>query len=445
MQRSMPPIPDVQVIVIPSGIKRPVAHQKPDGRWEVKPMVAGKRSYFSGRTPEAAQLAWLRAMHPELLPASGLSPIVEGQPRTVNELLDFWLKSVRRQVETDEKSPATYKDYHSVARRLVRVAPILDRANRDEHRPLGNMGIFEVTAESVDIMLHWIQTARGLSPSQAAQARTALQAAYSWARRKLKMQIDNPVDLAETVRVDTAQASGIPTPVEVRQFLASAEADGDSLLGFWRAAFTTGARAGEIAGMREDLLIGSEGQELPNKWKIWNQAQLIKDPESELMVWHARSPKRHSRRTIGLSALTAGALVAAANATASRRAAHPEWDPRWDGYVFRRRDGTPYPSSEISTIFSERLKKAGLQHWNFHLATRHFAASAWISAGHSMWRIARRLGHRDTTMVERVYGHLFEEVDPRDAADMERILAEWLPASGSEIGEEDMRFADRSV
>ncbi len=51
---------------------------------------------------------------------------------------------------------------------------------------------------------------------------------------------------------------------------------------------------------------------------------------------------------------------------------------------------------------------------------RHTAASLFISAGANPWMLAEVLGHSDTRMIDRVYGHLFE----RDREDLRRKMSE---------------------
>lgn len=48
---------------------------------------------------------------------------------------------------------------------------------------------------------------------------------------------------------------------------------------------------------------------------------------------------------------------------------------------------------------------AGVEPFTTH-ALRHHAASRWVAGGLPLFEVARALGHRDTRMVERVYGHL---------------------------------------
>jgi integrase len=116
-------------------------------------------------------------------------------------------------------------------------------------------------------------------------------------------------------------------------------------------------------------------------------------------------PKRHSRRWVGLTREAGEAILASAERSARMAAERADWGPEWEGYVLRRpSDGAPPPVDEIGTLWGERLKGAGLPHWSFH-STRHFAASVWIAAGHPTWIVARRLGHKDTALVERTARH----------------------------------------
>ena len=424
--------PNPSVILLPAGIKEPRCEPRPDGHgYRMREQVDGHRRQWNGQTAAATRLAWLRDRHPELLPARGASR--NGwRPASVDELFAAYLPWLEGEVAAGRKSPTTLRSSRGVAARLILPCPLPDPDHPGRTRRLGSVGFDELEAEGVDQMTTWIQTAApnrqtggaGLSASQAAQARMTLSAAYTYARIKRKVKVESPVHDSENVRVEGHQALDIPTPEQVRQFLAKAEADGDHLLAFWRLAFTTGARDAEVAGAKLSSLIGRDDEELPSRIRYWSQVQLVEG------IWYELPPKRHSKRTLGLSDATARALVDAASATLERSRVHPEWDPRWSDYVFRRRDGTPYPASEISTLFSERLVKAGLPHWNFHLATRHFACSVWIAAGASVFQVYRRLGHKDGDQVQHTYAHLWDEFDPLAAPQMERVLAEWLPAGG---------------
>lgn len=66
---------------------------------------------------------------------------------------------------------------------------------------------------------------------------------------------------------------------------------------------------------------------------------------------------------------------------------------------------------------------------------RHTAASLFISAGANPWMLAEVLGHTDTRMIDRVYGHLFE----KDREELRQRMSEKArtpkkPATGASSG-----------
>ncbi|WP_291272315.1 site-specific integrase [Geothrix sp.] len=83
--------------------------------------------------------------------------------------------------------------------------------------------------------------------------------------------------------------------------------------------------------------------------------------------------------------------------------------------------GDQRPSMEVA------CKAAGIAKLTFH-ELRHTAASTWIAAGMDLILVARQLGHSDTRMVERHYGHLC----PDAAAARFRSIAPALGLEGSE-------------
>ena len=69
--------------------------------------------------------------------------------------------------------------------------------------------------------------------------------------------------------------------------------------------------------------------------------------------------------------------------------------------------------------FADAVKAAKLEPLTPH-DLRHTAASLFISAGANPWMLAEVLGHSDTRMIDRVYGHLFE----RDREDLRKRMSE---------------------
>jgi integrase len=74
----------------------------------------------------------------------------------------------------------------------------------------------------------------------------------------------------------------------------------------------------------------------------------------------------------------------------------------------RRSDGSRWARDLHFRGFKDAVKRAGLdQDFTFH-ELRHTWASLTIMAGAPLMAVAENLGHRDTRMVERHYGHLAE-------------------------------------
>jgi integrase len=77
--------------------------------------------------------------------------------------------------------------------------------------------------------------------------------------------------------------------------------------------------------------------------------------------------------------------------------------------LFRGRDGGILrPNGWRRRHFDPAVRQAGLAPLTPH-DLRHTAASFFIAEGANQWMLAEILGHRDTRMIDRVYGHLFEK------------------------------------
>lgn len=82
-------------------------------------------------------------------------------------------------------------------------------------------------------------------------------------------------------------------------------------------------------------------------------------------------------------------------------------DPR--GLLFLGRDGGLLrPNNWRRRHFDQAVERVGLAPLTPH-DLRHTAASFFIAEGANPWMLAEILGHRDTRMIDRVYGHLFEK------------------------------------
>ncbi|MFN8037598.1 MAG: site-specific integrase [Acidimicrobiales bacterium] len=89
------------------------------------------------------------------------------------------------------------------------------------------------------------------------------------------------------------------------------------------------------------------------------------------------------------------------------------------------------PTNWRARFFNPAVKAAKLTPLTPH-DLRHTAASLFISAGANPWMLAEVLGHTDTRMIDRVYGHLFE----KDREELRKRMSEKarttpIPAAGT--------------
>lgn len=73
--------------------------------------------------------------------------------------------------------------------------------------------------------------------------------------------------------------------------------------------------------------------------------------------------------------------------------------------MFLRESGKPWVKDSQKKPMRRACALAEIKHFGFH-QLRHTAASRWITLGVSLKVVAEQLGHVDTKMVERYYGHL---------------------------------------
>ncbi len=73
--------------------------------------------------------------------------------------------------------------------------------------------------------------------------------------------------------------------------------------------------------------------------------------------------------------------------------------------MFLRENGEPWAKDNQKKPMRRACRLAGMKRCGFH-QLRHSVASRWITLGVSLKVVAEQLGHVDTKMVERYYGHL---------------------------------------
>ncbi|MGH3429196.1 MAG: tyrosine-type recombinase/integrase [Mycobacteriales bacterium] len=164
---------------------------------------------------------------------------------------------------------------------------------------------------------------------------------------------------------------------------ACAKSDWTPLRTLVLLAITTGARKGELIGLR------------------WVDADM---KSGRALV---REAKNGEQRTLPL----AGKALEALHALKLKGSARSE-------YVFPNRSGHPGPFEHFDSYWYEALETAGIDGFRFH-DLRHTTASMLAAQGCSLLEIADVLGHKTLAMVKR-YSHL---VVDHKARVIERLIA----------------------
>jgi len=204
------------------------------------------------------------------------------------------------------------------------------------------------------------------------------------------------------------------TPAEARAFLAVAEADERSPL--WLLALATGARQGELLGLRWQDVDLSRGT------VTIRQAVAVLDGR---IIFQA--PK--SRAAVRQVTLPADAVeVLRAHQVSQRReriAAGDAWEDH--DLVHATPLGLPYHPSNVLRSFYALMARAGVRRVRFH-DLRHAHATWLVADGHSLPAVAERLGHSKSSITLDVYAHVVAASRDRAA----ESIGGWLRAEVQE-------------
>ncbi len=319
---------------------------------------------------------------------------------TVEELLDRWMAHI----ETQGRAASTLVRYRSAID--VNIKP-----------RLGRVEIAKVDGATLDAFYGQLQR-RGLSARTVRKSHAILSAAFRQAIRW------GWIDLNPIVRASPPSPRGReirpPSLAELRRLVDACVEDHPDLGCLIYAAATTGARRGELCGLRwSDVDLDAATATF---------ARSISDAGGEVAV---KDPKTHQARRIALDESTVDVLAEHLRRAKERsRLAGVVLGP--DAYVWSQGlDGsTPYRPDRVTGAFRSLRDRTGLQPVTFH-ALRHFAATTLAGQGVGVRTIAGRLGHANPGITLRTYAHFLDTAD-RDAADaIGQALAGVHPASAS--------------
>lgn len=306
-----------------------------------------------------------------------------GATTTVGSLLDQFLA-------TSTAAPTTRADWESVARQHLKPS-------------LGDLELWKLTARHCD-QLYARMNAGGLGPSRVRCAHVVLHRAVAQAVR-WGWLARNPVSAATRPAVPRVLISP-PTIEQVRALLAAA-ADVDAALACWlQVAVATGARRGEICGLRwSDVDLDDASVRIQRSVSATRQAGLT-----------IKSTKTGGVRVVSLTTQAVIALRGHHRSTHHVAA---------DAYVFSNdADGARPWRPDLVTRRWERLRRTGRLDRRVRIHDlRHFVATELLSAGIDVRTVANRLGHARTSTTLDIYWAWVPARDRDASAHLALLLA----------------------
>ncbi|MSQ08515.1 MAG: site-specific integrase [Dehalococcoidia bacterium] len=343
--------------------------ERADGRWMARYRdTAGRRTTIYGQT--RAEVAGKLVDSLKQIRDGVYAP---SNGRTVDSFAAQWIETLKQSVR-----PKTLSSYSWALK--GHILPSLGKLRLTEVRPAHVQALYAACA------------AKGLAPKSVRNVHLVLHAmlqrAFVWG-----VLVQNPVARVDAPRVERKDPPML-TSAQVRSLLDAAR--GHPMEALVTLAVTTGARSGEMLGLR------------------WNKV----DFEAGTMeirvalsrvggVYELVEPKTaRSRRSVAVPVVALEALRRhRARQTEQALKLGPAWQNGMN-LVFTSEVGTPVDHNNfLRRDFRPLLKKAGLPiELTFH-DCRHIAASFALSRGVPIPLVSEMLGHSDPATTLRVYAH----------------------------------------
>ena len=227
-----------------------------------------------------------------------------------------------------------------------------------------------------------------------------------------------------------------PTGEEVGCLLAAAQAHGDHLAALYAVAALTGARLGELCGLRwADVDLERPGTQGGQGGGTMHVRRSLTDVKAGVPTFSEPKTAR-SRRAVPLSAPAVGLLKAHRTRQLEERLALAEaWglgitaNLEGGGLVFCTLLGTGLRRGNVSSQWKGALKRAGLRPGiRFH-DLRHAAASLMLAGGQDIASVSAILGHASPAITLSVYSHAVPHRLQAGADALARAIP--LPTSGA--------------
>lgn len=287
---------------------------------------------------------------------------------TFGDLLTDWLAHVKNTTK-----PNTWINYRTVIKKHLRSA--LGAAKLINIAPLDLQNLL---AQKLD---------EGLAPRTVNLIRFVARAALGFAV-DMQLLARNPGDAVKPVKNERKEMRAW-TPEEARRFLDAAK--DERLYALYALALDTGARRGEILGLRWQDVDLDGG--LINIQHSLTQRRTLERPKTQRSI-----------RTVDISARTVEALWAwRKRQLAERILLGSEWTET--GFVFTSQVGTAILPDNLDRNYQPIMRRAGVPVIRFH-DIRHTVATLLLAASENPRVVSERLGHSNVAFTLQTYAHV---------------------------------------
>jgi integrase len=312
------------------------------------------------------------------------------QDTTVGDLIRQWLDLAKA-----ELSPTTARGYEWIVKTYI--TPTLGTV------PLARLRTAQLDRMYAKLRDEGGQDGKPLSAATVRQVhaimRRALQQGMKWG-----WITSNPAAMASPPRVRGRDVEP-PDPDTVIRLIEKAEEDDRDFACFLLLAASTGARRGELCGLR--------WKDVDLKTKTLTIARSVVEAAHSKLV--EKDTKTHASRRIALDAGTVKKLREHRTRCEARASACGVVLTE-SAHVFSADpDGArAWAPNDVTKDFIRLRNRVGLGSVRLH-DLRHFAATRLLAAGVPVRTVSGRLGHANAATTLGVYAHFVEESD-RDAA-----------------------------
>ncbi len=363
--------------------------QRPDGRWEARAVVGGKRRSFYADTQGEALKAMRAAQK-----ADDDGVYFQPTKTTVGSWLDTWLT-----------------EYVALSCKPLTLSTYKSRIDTHIKPSLGKIKLSELNPTHIQSFYNDLTRREGLAPKTIKNIHGILHKCLTQAV-KLRYIAFNPADACELPKMVKNEVKPL-TNEEIALFLKDIE-QGEPLRDLFTVALFTGMRRGEICGLSWDSVDFKKGT-------ISIKQQLQKEKKKGGVHYIAPTTKSGKPRVI-TPAPYVMELLKRVNIDQRQAAfnAGLAWSNEWN-LVFTDVLGGFIVPQTASKRFKAVCARIGRPDAHFHDSRHTYAVTA-LQEGDDVKTVQQNLGHATASFTLDVYGHVSEKMKQDSANRMEKFI-----------------------